>query len=476
MILFAQGGESYGKKSLWNWASAGNITTLSGVHVLPYANGLYNLGASGTAWNLGYIDSLYLNNIQLGTNGVASGVLNFIASDNDQANIAISTADALVLSGFSGGLQMGDVATAMADNIFSASGDIKLAFQTNGGNSNNEKWFIQMTGNDVASDFRIYNNAISATNAFYIDGGTGRVYNGYGLELGYNTGTSGALYFVMSDNDLFNITGTTADQMTFNGASGGYVFDAPILGSAGSASAPTYSFSGDSDVGFYYGGAKRIAIAIDGAEKYMFGDGTNTALTFEGDATLRYGGADKILMVRGANAQTFRIYDEDNTGSNDRYTNLGWLADSSFAIDLDISGTKTQRPLAFTDFSAYTIDNNLTIGEGGAGVDYTVTFNGETNDGVITYIEDEDRFDFDNDVNIGGEITVTGGILPRYLSGALTDGAPTDAEIDGITSSTPAGLGAGYMFLIKDTDGSGLIYTIISDGTAWQYTAMTIAL
>ena len=39
---------------------------------------------------------------------------------------------------------------------------------------------------------------------------------------------------------------------------------------------------------------------------------------------------------------------------------------------------------------------SFTIGTGAAGVDYTLTFNGETADGVITWMEDEDQFRFND--------------------------------------------------------------------------------
>jgi len=44
----------------------------------------------------------------------------------------------------------------------------------------------------------------------------------------------------------------------------------------------------------------------------------------------------------------------------------------------------------------------VTIGVGAADVDYTLIFDGETNDFTITYMEDEDRLDFDGAVRIGG--------------------------------------------------------------------------
>jgi hypothetical protein len=42
----------------------------------------------------------------------------------------------------------------------------------------------------------------------------------------------------------------------------------------------------------------------------------------------------------------------------------------------------------------------LTVGIGTAGTDYPITFDGETNDGVITWMEDEDYFSFNDDVMI----------------------------------------------------------------------------
>ena len=46
------------------------------------------------------------------------------------------------------------------------------------------------------------------------------------------------------------------------------------------------------------------------------------------------------------------------------------------------------------------LGTSLTIGDGTAGTDIAVTFDGETNDGVLTWMEDEDRFDFADKVKI----------------------------------------------------------------------------
>lgn len=61
------------------------------------------------------------------------------------------------------------------------------------------------------------------------------------------------------------------------------------------------------------------------------------------------------------------------------------------------------------------------------------------------------------------------------VSAAITDGTPTDAEIDSATGTTPGDAGAGWKCIIKDSNGSGLLYLVESDGTAWHYWVSTIA-
>jgi hypothetical protein len=62
------------------------------------------------------------------------------------------------------------------------------------------------------------------------------------------------------------------------------------------------------------------------------------------------------------------------------------------------------------------------------------------------------------------------------ITASLTDGAPTDAELDSATGTTPADVGAGWSVTIQDSDGSALLYRVESDGTNWQYIIQTIAL
>jgi hypothetical protein len=81
---------------------------------------------------------------------------------------------------------------------------------------------------------------------------------------------------------------------------------------------------------------------------------------------------------------------------------------------LYIANTNTATPLIYGEFDtplvringalnvtgAQTFDSSITIGSGTAATDYTITFNGETNDGVLTWMEDEDYFQFSDDVLI----------------------------------------------------------------------------
>jgi len=73
-------------------------------------------------------------------------------------------------------------------------------------------------------------------------------------------------------------------------------------------------------------------------------------------------------------------------------------------------------------------------------------------------------------------LTINARIIIPQISAALTDGIPTDTEIDTATGLTPATAGAGFKVTIKDNNGSRLLYLIESDGTDWYWIVMTKAL
>lgn len=65
-------------------------------------------------------------------------------------------------------------------------------------------------------------------------------------------------------------------------------------------------------------------------------------------------------------------------------------------------------------------------------------------------------------------------VIFNYKTGNLTDGAPTEAEITAVVGS-PSSKDNGWTARIKDTDGTGLIYYLITDGTNWYWIASTEA-
>ena len=66
-------------------------------------------------------------------------------------------------------------------------------------------------------------------------------------------------------------------------------------------------------------------------------------------------------------------------------------------------------------------------------------------------------------------------VIFNYKTGSLTDGAPTTAEINAILGGA-VGKGAGWTARIKDIDGTGLVYYLISDGLNWYWISSTQAL
>ena len=102
-----------------------------------------------------------------------------------------------------------------------------------------------------------------------------------------------------------------------------------------------------------------------------------------------------------------------------------------------------------------TASGNMIVGVGDTGVDYTLTFNGDTGDGIMTWMEGETEFRFDHDVQ------VTGNITPE-ASGTRSLGTPALAFGEGHfdtllvpemkvgTDQTDAG--AGFMELWADSN------------------------
>jgi len=102
--------------------------------------------------------------------------------------------------------------------------------------------------------------------------------------------------------------------------------------------------------------------------------------------------------------------------TNSEYTELSaWLDD-----------------VTLSDGGALTIGGNLTIGDGAIGIDYSITFDGETNDGIFTWMENEDYFAFSDDILLNTDEKIYFRDTALYVS-SLDDGhldLTADVSID----------------------------------------------
>ena len=76
-------------------------------------------------------------------------------------------------------------------------------------------------------------------------------------------------------------------------------------------------------------------------------------------------------------------------------------SNSDSAVDFSAGTKDVFCTLPASKIASLDTNNNLTIGAGSAGVDYTLTFDGADSDGVLTWMEDEDLFKFSDAINVG---------------------------------------------------------------------------
>jgi len=102
------------------------------------------------------------------------------------------------------------------------------------------------------------------------------------------------------------------------------------------------------------------------------------------------------------------------------------------------------------------ICGDLTIGCAAPAVDYTLTFDGESNDGIITWMEDEDYFQFSDDVLLNGTERL-------YLFG--TNQSIYSTAADNITFTISTTLAAAAFSFIED--GTEDLNINMNNGGAW---------
>ncbi len=141
--------------------------------------------------------------------------------------------------------------------------------------------------------------------------------------------------------------------------------------------------------------------------------------TTTGTGTLDLSGAVSgfqtfVAGIGNSNTTYYAIVNRDEA---EWEVGLGTVTDASTDTLARTTVISSSNSDSATDFSAGTKDvfctlpaskvanldtnDNLTIGSGSAGVDYTLTFDGADSDGVLTWMEDEDLFKFTDVINVG---------------------------------------------------------------------------
>ena len=101
----------------------------------------------------------------------------------------------------------------------------------------------------------------------------------------------------------------------------------------------------------------------------------------------------------------------------------------------------------------------ITIGDGTAGTDITVTYDGESNDGVMKWMEDEDYFEFSDDILIASTEKL------QFRDTAIYINSSADGQLD-IVADTEVQIAATTIDINGDADVSGtLTYGSLSDGS-----------
>ena len=164
------------------------------------------------------------------------------------------------------------------------------------------------------------------------------------------------------------------------------------------------------------------------------------------------------------NSDTLRMISDNSTTAQTGMLFTGYGADPYIRIAPPNSAGTAQAAL---DIHA----ESMTFFNGASDTNYVLTFNGKSHDGTITYMEDEDRFDFDNDVAVTGTLTggtLTDGTLSITL-GSITGG--NLANFDTVTANYFSGTVIGGLYWSDTTaaDGVGIATAFdISDVVNWS--------
>lgn len=300
-----------------------------------------------------------------------------------------------------------------------------------------------------------------------------------------------------TDNLLFGIDAGTNNSGSYNtiigkeAGKGGSSYNASFNVFVGSGSGYSIEDGANSNVGVGYTCLYNIS---SGAGNTCGGYGAGNGVTSGSNNTLYGINAGKNLSTTdGAvclgyaagyyETEAGRLYITNQAGAseaNGRAKSIIYgvmnstTADQELYLhaqtDIGVGGSEYTR--IATDGAVTVSTNNasaLTIGNGAAGIDYILKFDGETNDGTITYMEDEDRFDVspkikadgglqtDNTLVYNGETNVSADDLNvdvRQINTVIVDNSSGEVDVyltQGVTGTRDAIDGQIIYVINRDT-------------------------
>ena len=110
--------------------------------------------------------------------------------------------------------------------------------------------------------------------------------------------------------------------------------------------------------------------------------------------------------------------------------------DTEVGNHIDVAANTTHRGLTTLNAHGNTADASITIGTGAVGVDYTLTFDGDTSDGVLTWDESAIAFTVSDNFYVTDRLSVGGDAEHDFLGGqrSIITAKDTVAAGSGVTS------------------------------------------
>ena len=462
---------------LWIDLGSGVATPKAQYNIYPFGNQLGNLGATANRWNFLYTDTTItnhlanttwtFNSVAITATGTQLNYLGGATGTTGTGNLVYSIAPALT------------GVASVQDFNFNMSADSVAAFKSLLGNARGHWWRDTTSVRDFMLDFSgdglaLWEKPIGIFNDWTQvariggAGGLGMRINDYLVVYGTDkypfaepSVPAPAMINVLSDIFTGSIysgrqaTGSLEDMLRFYNHGDTLMYSIDEFGQvlsrvkSGKSWLQFEDLAGNSRGGMYYdgtattGGVQTYYKNVDGNIRWNLetrkgqnsyfntengsffvgsttDPGTGNKFTVTGTTGLA---GNLSLLDPGTSANSYVITLTADNATTPQYGTIQVNNGADPYLRLSApndAGTAT----AIMDLK----DQRVVIGSSAAGVDYDIYLQGETNQGTITYMEDEDRFDVDNDFKVGASLWGS-----AQMSG--TDAFTTTATTDTVTVS-----------------------------------------